>query len=238
MSFPSIGFPDGQRVDSRDATDAVWTISGTFNSNQLSPIIPTQGYDGTFIAISGGSGTFLLEVVAYLDDAGVTPLASQSVMVDANIGDGFYVCFPNVGPYVQLLALKVGGLSFSASPLIALLTNKVRPLSALTLEGFWKPTVSSIPALTSATLYSPFYFLGNTWWHVNSGGTACIFTLQAEDTAGNWQSFAQLAPAASALLDEASVTWPLAPVRLVVTNTSGTTANSTWSAVSVPNLGS
>jgi hypothetical protein len=236
MSGLPCGYQDGTRISQQDALTPAYELHGTFNTNQASGSFPTQGYSHTLIWILLTGGALQLQWLSLLDQAGTTVLGDQLLAVDSNVQGAWVAAIPNLGPYQWINLRPNFGPHTMTLDAVALLTNKPRPRTLIPEVAFWKPATQNIPLSSSITLYPSFYFAGPTWWHLNGGATVCKFELQAEDANGAWSTFASISPAAGAIMDTPSVLWPMAPVRLLITNTSATTANNTWGVSVIPDL--
>lgn len=234
MSFGGTGFQDGQRTSTLDATSPAWTLNGTFNAQQNSGAIPTAGYEHTLLSIRLTGGDMTLTWGAYLD-AGLTEQLFQTTLcLDSSTLGTLCVTVPNLGPYLSLRAATLTTANYTVAPLTALLTNKERPDLSLPSLPLWSESSQGQAPLAQSIRSCPFYWAGPVGLFMNSGATQMEFALQAKDSAGNWNTFWQQNPAASTLLVPSTTVFPMAPVRLLTSNLSGTVTNNNWTFSAVP----
>jgi hypothetical protein len=230
------GYQDGTRISQQDGLNPVYSLDGTYNTQQDSGPFPTQGYSHTLVWIQLGAGTLRLDSTSWVDSPPVTWFPSLATAVDSLITGDWIGAIPNLGPYQEILFVPAFAPFSFTGKAVCLLSNKPRPRFFFPGRTYWKPLTQNIAASGSLTLYPPYYWSGPTYWRVNGGATAMTFQLQQEDIGGTWTTFADTAPAAAGIVNLTNVLWPLAPVRLLITNTSATTANNTWGVSSVPDL--
>ena len=229
---PNRGFADMQRTSPYD--------SGVLYSDSLLAIpiggITTPTLDVGRFAYIGGTDTVTTQCSAsfawFVDSAATIESGACFFMLDgADIGDAAQYRIPNLGPFLQVSWLRVGGVGSHSSQLFG--TNRYHPCQFIPQNSVLiDDQAANIGSLATVTRYPSDYYAGPCQVFTNcSNATSVIFEYLT--TSNTWDRFYQVNPTAASL-NNFNVTTPAGAWRVRFIN--GTNTSTTYYLTVTPSL--
>lgn len=223
-SIGTLGTSDDQAQNAWDLGSAFYTLVGTQTGQQVSPVLNVSAWHSLVLATSPATNPYAVELQWFVLPNATQILGDQIVRVDPSMTATCYMQVPNRGPFLAIITTPASPSTVYVASLYAMPTNRIHPVTVPPIEFLLHEFAPALAAGASATDYATSYYGGPVGVRTNGGSqgvTVQVQTLDSNLAYANVESFT----VATNIEDYRTLILPPSASRVVVTNSSGASAN-------------